>query len=257
MTQYPTASGPYHDEFSDPPRTSAMAVVSLIFSLIGCCLPIGLLGTIFGIFSVIGISRSQGRVTGRGLAIAGIIIGVINTGIWIGAGTAIVGGVKVYLQMGDELMTDLETGDYQSLRSKADPTVTFTDAQFDAFRDAYHAEYGAYTGNATGLGEMISDFMDSNVGPNMQSVQGQPGMIPFAMQFDQGNALVLYWFNPRSQGDPRFEDLVVVDRNGKDIRLSNFASAAGGPAGSDATPAPAPAPGSEPVETPEEPDAGG
>lgn len=255
MTQYPTASGPYHDEFNDPPRTSAMAVVSLIFSLIGCCLPIGLLGTIFGIFSVIGISRSQGRVTGRGLAIAGIIIGVINTGIWIGAGTAIVGGVKVYLQMGDDLMTDLEAGDYQSLRTKADPSATFTDSQFDAFREAYHAEYGAYTGNAKGFGEMVSDFMDANVGPNMQNFQGQPGMIPFAMQFDQGRALVVYWFNPRNQGDPRFEDLMVVDRKGGEIRLSDFASAGGSPTPSGA--APDAEPDTQPGESPDEPDAGG
>src|SRR5438045_3497267 len=74
--QFPPAAGGGY-QASQPSRTSGMAIASLISSLI-LCIPAlsGLLAIIFGIF---GIKQTRNpNVRGRGLAVAGIIIGVLN-----------------------------------------------------------------------------------------------------------------------------------------------------------------------------------
>lgn len=63
------------------PRTSAMAIVSLVLGVLGVVTVglSGLLGLVLGIISLVKINRSQGRLQGRGLAIAGICV----SGFWV------------------------------------------------------------------------------------------------------------------------------------------------------------------------------
>ncbi|HEX4644868.1 MAG TPA: DUF4190 domain-containing protein [Verrucomicrobiae bacterium] len=71
---------------SEPPRTSGMAVASLICGILGLfiCItaPVGL---VLGIMAHGKINRSQGRLTGSGLAIAGIILSAVLPLIFAGA----------------------------------------------------------------------------------------------------------------------------------------------------------------------------
>jgi len=55
------------------PSTSGWAIASLVCSLLG----ISLLGVIFGHVALSGINKSNGMVGGKGLAIAGLILGYI------------------------------------------------------------------------------------------------------------------------------------------------------------------------------------
>jgi hypothetical protein len=79
------------------PRRSGLAVVALICSLAGlipCTFGIGpLLGVIFGAVGLVGISKSKGRKTGKGLAVAGLIIGIVgilwNISFWVTSSRAI------------------------------------------------------------------------------------------------------------------------------------------------------------------------
>lgn len=97
MSQYPPPpQGPNYGQppYGAPPpygagapapvpqsRTSGLAVASLIFALIGCVPVItSLLAVIFG-FAGIGATRKPG-VSGRGLAIAGLIIGFLGLIGW-------------------------------------------------------------------------------------------------------------------------------------------------------------------------------
>lgn len=65
--QYPTGMGP----------TNGFAIASLVCSIVG----IGLLGVIFGHVSLSQINNSNGYQQGRGLALAGLIIGYIEIGL--------------------------------------------------------------------------------------------------------------------------------------------------------------------------------
>jgi prepilin-type processing-associated H-X9-DG protein len=55
-------------------ETSGMAIASLILGVLGFCGITGLVGLLLGIISLVKINNSQGRLTGKGLAIAGICI---------------------------------------------------------------------------------------------------------------------------------------------------------------------------------------
>ncbi len=61
------------------PRMSVMAILSLIFAVLGlACLPFGIVGLVLGIIALTKVNGSQGRLTGRGLAIAGLVVGALS-----------------------------------------------------------------------------------------------------------------------------------------------------------------------------------
>jgi prepilin-type processing-associated H-X9-DG protein len=70
---------------SQPNRTSALAITSLVLGLLSFCtffltVP---LAVIFGIISLVMIAKSHGQLKGKGLAIAGIAVPVVILPIWI------------------------------------------------------------------------------------------------------------------------------------------------------------------------------
>src|SRR5688572_15209934 len=84
MTQY--TPPPNHNasqqftEYAPPPKPSGLAIASLVLAILGFCTGglTGLIGLILGITAVIGINKSQGRISGSGLAIAGIVVGALS-----------------------------------------------------------------------------------------------------------------------------------------------------------------------------------
>lgn len=73
---YPGAYGypPPYGMYPQPPRTSGMAIAGFVMSLVFC----GVLGLIFSIMGNNEVKRSNGTVTGGGLALAGIIISIVR-----------------------------------------------------------------------------------------------------------------------------------------------------------------------------------
>lgn len=65
-------------------KLSALAVLSLVFGLLGCTGIGALAGLVCGIVALVRINRSAGRMTGRGLAIAGVVVSALM--VPIGAG---------------------------------------------------------------------------------------------------------------------------------------------------------------------------
>jgi len=62
-----------------PPSTNPWAIASLICSIVG----IAILGIIFGHIALSEIKRSNGWQEGRGMALAGLIIGYIEIGLTV------------------------------------------------------------------------------------------------------------------------------------------------------------------------------
>jgi len=65
---------------------STPAIVSFVLGLIGLpmtCMPFGLAAILVGIYARGHIEQSRGRLRGDGLAIAGITLGVISSGLWL------------------------------------------------------------------------------------------------------------------------------------------------------------------------------
>jgi len=64
-----------------PRRTSGMAIASLVISIVGffmCFFIFQIVAVIFGILAKKEISESQGMVEGDGLAVGGIVIGIVG-----------------------------------------------------------------------------------------------------------------------------------------------------------------------------------
>lgn len=54
-----------------PPKTSGMAIASLVCGVLGCT---AIVGVVLGIVALLRINRSQGRLGGQGIAIAGLCV---------------------------------------------------------------------------------------------------------------------------------------------------------------------------------------
>ena len=64
------------------PKTSGLAIASLVFGIVGitCILPVfgAILAIVFGVLALNKINKSGGRITGQGQAIAGIVLGGVG-----------------------------------------------------------------------------------------------------------------------------------------------------------------------------------
>jgi hypothetical protein len=114
-------------------RTSAAAIVSLVCGLI-LCVPFvtGLVALITGI---VGISAtSNPAVKGRGMAIAGIILGLISVGLW---GLAGYGGYAIFQKsapdrmLAQSYMTDLAAGRLDQCEQSSTSKLTHQALQND------------------------------------------------------------------------------------------------------------------------------
>jgi hypothetical protein len=224
------------DESVLPQRTSIMAILSLVFSLI-CCIPgLGAIGAIFGGVSLVSISRSRGRITGTGLAVTGIVIGLLVSIIWIGSFAALGAGMGAVFSGADDVMSAVENDNPAALRAALQPSATVTDAEIDAFRAAYQAEYGGYTGMPTGLLGQIEGWLSH--GPAVQTAMNRaqgvfpPPNSPFPLSanFDQGSALLIMVMQGGSQSNAP-SNVGVVAKDGSIIWLIDPTGGTAAPAG--------------------------
>ena len=224
MTQNPYAEAGA-DVFPEAERTSVMAILSLVCSII-CCIPgLGILGALLGVFALVGIGGSRGRVGGKGLAIAGVIVGLLVTVLWVGAFIGMRKAFGAYMGLVGPVMEDVETGDFDAARASFDADLsTVSDEAFVAFRGAYQVELGSFQRVPDSWTELFSMFADPSVGQHMQNYQGRNDLIPAPGVFDQGNALILLEFDPANQSGPQpmFSDVVVIIADGTEIRLTDF-----------------------------------
>ncbi|APW60107.1 GYF domain-containing protein [Paludisphaera borealis] len=71
------AAGDYPTPFTTP-RTSGLAIASLVLGILWLCGLGSLLSTIFGSVALSQISRSRGTLEGKGMAIAGLVLGLVG-----------------------------------------------------------------------------------------------------------------------------------------------------------------------------------
>jgi hypothetical protein len=84
---YPGGPG-YGAPGGQPPKTDGMSVAALVSGLL-CCAPVSL------VLGFIGLGRTKGgQRKGRGMAIAGIVLGLLGLVAWVGIAIAGVAGVS-------------------------------------------------------------------------------------------------------------------------------------------------------------------
>lgn len=212
-------------ELVEPRRVSALAVSSLIFGIL-CCIPgFGLIGTILGGSGLIAIGRSEGRLSGRGMAFTGLLLGLFGTLAWLGV---LVGGSYTLQQMGtySDIVRAADKGDHTGVRAMLSPAAakSITDAQIDAFAARVKAEHGAFQGPPSGLAGWFSGYGAVGEGIQRVTANKNPQPIPLPVRFDQGWGLCLITIDPSAtmgSGMATVGELIVIAKDGSEIKLGD------------------------------------
>lgn len=226
-------------------RTSALAVTAFVVSIIGClafCIPgPGAIAVILGGIATLLISRAAGRLSGMGLAITAIVLGLISsmTSIWMLVGVNQVSGMvgKALVTPSQGVMQAIEKGDMKGARamfSRAADTA-ITDEMIADFAKAYQANVGNFQSMPTGTWGFMSEIMQ--MGPAMQNFQaggrlgsqsgGNSATIPVPATFSKGKGVVALFMDEMATGtsspnnipQPVIYNLAVLDSSGNLVFL--------------------------------------
>lgn len=213
------------DEVIAPERTSLLAVGSLIvsiLSLVVCCVPgPGVLGVVMGVAALPGISRSHGRVGGKGMAITGIVIGLVATLLslllWFG-------GAMGWTQAASRF-DGAFSADPAATRAMMAGAYTnaFTDEDHALFLAEVESEWGAFKGTDRGIASALGRYFGE--GKSLQVIgQAPPSyqsrMWPMPADFDGGRTFIIAIMvqgQNTPDGFPAFENIGVVSRDGSRI----------------------------------------
>jgi len=170
MTQFDAT---YENQMSsDAPKTSGMAIGSLVCSLIFCCPITTILGIILGIASIATIGSNPMK-KGMGLALAGILIGLVATGLQGYVGVVGYGYVK-------EAMELVESGPENALAAASD-------GNFDEFRAYFYGDGVQATDDeiTAFIGELETRFGEFQEAMVAQAdVEPRPGQPDIVMPYD-------------------------------------------------------------------------
>lgn len=209
-------------------KTSIAAVLSLICG-IGCCIPFvtPILAMLFGTVGLIRIGISNGRLRGKGMALTGLILGIIATVAWSAVsigGMQMVGAIySTAIQPTDQAMQALEKDDFKGFRAILAPAVEsqLSDDDLKKFRDAYHQSAGAYTAGPASFWDYYGKL--ARMGSVVNRYQSMSGdMFPVSADFANGPGMIVL-FVPPGAIDAKtkvvVDDIAVVTQDGTEVRL--------------------------------------
>lgn len=140
----PTTS--YDAQAFEPPRTSASAITSLVTGIL-ICIPVvtGLAAIVFGILGIKATARPN--VRGRGLAIAGLVLGCVGLLAQAGIGLAVwsfVSSSEPAREYVRTYMDDFYAGNFEALSARSHPA--FDVQTLSDYRDYLDTHGGTYSG---------------------------------------------------------------------------------------------------------------
>ncbi|MDP1661330.1 MAG: DUF4190 domain-containing protein [Phycisphaerales bacterium] len=191
MSQNPYEAYGNTTESAPEARTSMLAIASLVSSLI-CCIPVvtGALGVILGGIALFRISASNGRRKGVGLAIAGIIVGLVVSFIWLFVAIGAYSGLKQFSALAQPVVDSLNMSDAGKLRSSLNPTLAaqVTDADWASFKSKIEAELGTLEPPTNPI-EFFSSY--GKAGQLMSNHRGGGNEIPIPLKGSKGYGMML------------------------------------------------------------------
>lgn len=168
----PVYRGGYDDQH-DESKMSALAVAGLACSLV-CLIPLlPLVGAALGGAALMKINASRGRLTGVGMSLVAIVLGLAITA---GQGMLAFGASRLYemttkfmgpmtIEVGSAV-SQIAQGDYEKAKSHFTPesAAKITPEEFEQFRAALSANFGEHQKTVTDIAEAI------------RLVRGAPGL---------------------------------------------------------------------------------
>jgi hypothetical protein len=201
-----------------PPRTSGLAIVALISSLVFCCPVTTLLGPVLGLIALVTIKPERNE-RGKGLAIAAILIGVVLTILWIYSIVLVAGVFRDYLEYMQETPQHViergYAGDYDAFRSEfLGSGARASDAEIQQFLTELTSRYGQFVSI-----EMHEDALE-----HMDQRAGQPTLtVPFTIEFTNATReaeIEFYIADPDTGGLTKaIRSIVIFDQQLGDIEF--------------------------------------
>ena len=172
MSQF-APPGEYQGTETQKTETSKLAIASLVCSLILCCPVTTILGVLLGIGGVV-VTGANSALRGRGLALAGLILGLVFTGGQIVAGNwGYTKFAKPVIQGPADALIVGAQGDLDGFRDYfTGKAAKASDAEVKGFLDALQNRYGAFRSLS---------FDDSR--GQQQQTQGGRGTFPYLLEF--------------------------------------------------------------------------
>jgi hypothetical protein len=128
-------------------RTSRLAIASFVLGLIFCIPYITpTLGLVFGFIAFIAIGRSEGRLRGRGLAIAGLVISVFVLLGHVWMTQRVVAFAALPGELVNAFLRDVRQGDFAMARTRlaSDLAAEITDEELAALKRRLAQEHGEF-----------------------------------------------------------------------------------------------------------------
>lgn len=180
-------------------RTSIMAILSLITGGL-CCLPItGPVAVALGGASLFSIARSEGRLTGKPMAVIGLVLGLISAAVWVSVAVGASSVINAIRQSATPMLTAIQNGDVAGVR-QALPLASqagLTDLQVQRFSAEVQTKLGKVKGLPTNLGDIfkyyinISSALPPEILAEMTDKTNPVTYLPIPVDFEKGRATVL------------------------------------------------------------------
>lgn len=177
-------------EMNDAPPaqqgTSGLAIASLVCSLVVCCPVVtSLVAVVLGIAGF--FTTGMGRKRGRGLAVAGLSIGVIGLIGWGMLGSWAGSQAMKLMESPNIVMREAFAGNDTAAAAEFASGAAPTSAEFQAFTAEARARYG--------------EFKSMIPGEQNQNSQGQQVEFPYTMQFENDTVEGVVDFEIKSLSD--------------------------------------------------------
>jgi len=238
MSQSPYAPSPYetgYDPASEPARTSVMAILSIVFSLI-CILPgTGVIGILLGVAALVAIGKAQGRLEGKGAALSGIILGIITTVLWGAIGFGMLEAWTYYskrmIPTGERFFSAVSVGDFDAARAEltVEANENLTDARFAIFAEEVESRIGVVEGAADSFEAIGQSFGrvfggSKGQGPPPQTTQSSDAVAPVGIIGSEGSLIAWIVFDEQTltggpKVTPKIRDLFVQFENQEILTL--------------------------------------
>ncbi len=208
---------------AEPAGTSVLAILSLVCGVLGillACLIIG--GAVFGPLAILlGIIAllTKGAKGGGGLAIGGIITGLISIVIAASIAFGFGAAFNQFAKFGD-IAAEAQRGDVDAVRARLSTTASneLTDQQITDWGQGLTSEWGQSQGAPGGIFEIFGGYTAFADYPNfaqwLQNQGQQNDVIPVPVGFDQGRSLIFIRLDTASaSGSPGLADVAYIYRD--------------------------------------------
>ena len=218
MNDQYTSSNTYEEatyvEAQAPTGTSGLAISSLVCSLILCCPATTVVGALLGFFAI--FTTGPGRKRGRGLALSGLLIGLISTALWIipmyWLGSMM---TKIYT-VPKQVIVESAAGDYAAAGVHFMNGHTPSDEEFKAFSEEVSKRYGAILGLQPG---------QDQTGQTADSFE-----MPYVFKFENGtvSGYAVYGVEDRISEPFSLLSITLEDDDAGDLTLEAGKGGSGG-----------------------------